>query len=255
MRLAPRHGETAPILYQECTVSTEEGRTWRELKAGTDSRLILRCPHCQGWGTPEREHLTGWQDAASAIDARQAAALHCPTCGAVWSEADRTAANLSARLLHKGQEIGPGGVITGTAQAATTFSLRFNAANNLLVPMARVAEEEFSAPRTTDPALAERKLRQFFWTIPSESESLTLSEVDAHAIAQRVADIPRGRVPSDTVRLVVAVDVGKWLCHWVAVAWRPGATPHVIEYGRLGGAFADDGRGAGHRHGIAAISG
>ncbi len=29
------------------------------------------------------------------------------------------------------------------------------------------------------------------------------------------------------------MDLGKWLCHWVAAAWQPDGTPHVVEYGRL----------------------
>jgi phage terminase large subunit GpA-like protein len=220
------------VVYQECTVSTEEGRTWKELKAGTDSRIILACPHCQRWATPEREHFTGWQEATSVMEARERGGLHCPLCGTIWSEADRKLANDSARLLHRGQDLDPDGKIVGAIAPSLTFFLRFTAANNLLVPMARVAEEEFNAPRTTDAALAERKLRQFWWTLPSESESLTLSEIDASAIAGRVVDIPRGRVPADATKITIGIDCGKWLHHWVAIAWRHGA-PHVIEYGRL----------------------
>jgi hypothetical protein len=48
-------------IYLECTVSTEEGRTWREYQQGTASRIMLRCPHCRDWVSPEREHLAGWK--------------------------------------------------------------------------------------------------------------------------------------------------------------------------------------------------
>ena len=30
----------------------------------------------------------------------------------------------------------------------------------------------------------------------------------------------------------MGVDIGKWLCHWVVVAWCPGAHGYVIDYGR-----------------------
>jgi hypothetical protein len=40
-------------------------------------------------------------------------------------------------------------------------------------------------------------------------------------------------VPSWCRRITVGIDVGKWLCHWTALAWGEHATPHVIEYGRL----------------------
>jgi phage terminase large subunit GpA-like protein len=36
-------------IYMECTVSTEQGRTWQEYKSGTMSRIALPCPHCGDW--------------------------------------------------------------------------------------------------------------------------------------------------------------------------------------------------------------
>lgn len=218
--------------YMECTVSTEEGRTWKEMKAGTDSRLILLCPHCDKRVTPEREHLTGWHDAKNVIEARDSARLACPSCGCEWSEDDRLKANISAMLIHRGQEVDEAGSLVGMMPKTLTLGFRFTAVNNMLVPMKRVAEEEWGAPRTTDPDLAERKLRQFYWTLPSEPDAVTTSEIDAAAITSRIVDIPRGRVPADAAKLTVGIDVGKWLCHWVAPAWR-GGSPHVVEYGRL----------------------
>jgi phage terminase large subunit GpA-like protein len=58
-------------IYMECTVSTEQGRTWQEYTQGTQSRIVLPCPHCKAWVSPEREHLTGWQGADSQAAARQ----------------------------------------------------------------------------------------------------------------------------------------------------------------------------------------
>jgi len=52
-------------VYMECTVSTEEGRTWQEYTHGTKSRIVLPCPHCDAWVSPEREQLVGWQEAGS----------------------------------------------------------------------------------------------------------------------------------------------------------------------------------------------
>jgi phage terminase large subunit GpA-like protein len=220
--------------YQECTVSTDTGRTWRELKDGTDSRIALPCPHCQAWVTPERQHLTGWHEAATVVEARENAHLACPACGATWTEDDRAAANRLGRLVHKGQEILPDGTIAGLLPKTLTLGFRFTAANNLLVSMPRVAEEEWSAPRRTEPDSAEKKLRQFYWTVPSEAESVTISEMDVAAICGRTdARAPRGRVPADATKLTIGIDVGKWLCHWVAVAWRSGGTPHVVDYGQL----------------------
>jgi phage terminase large subunit GpA-like protein len=225
-------GDRARI-YMECTVSTPEGRTWREIKSGTDSKIVLPCPHCNGWVTPEREQLTGWQDAQTVVEAGQQAALCCPSCGAIWTEAERITINTRARLVHRGQTIDAAGEVTGAPPGTHTLGFRWNAANNLLMSMSRVAEEEWEAPRTTDADSAEKKLRQFFWTLPSEAESVTLSEMDAMSITRRSIDAPRGRVPADAAEITIGIDIGKWLSHWVAVAWRPGGSPHVVEYGRL----------------------
>jgi phage terminase large subunit GpA-like protein len=220
-------------VYMECTTSTETGRTWRELKQGTNSKIIVPCPHCRNWVTPERDHLVGWQDAQDIITAGERAMLHCPSCGVGWTEPERTKANRMGRLIHREQKIADAGRIDGPLPKTNTLGFRFTAANNLLVTVAKVAQEEWSSPRNTDTALAEKKMRQFYWTLPSEAESVTLSEMNTAAITRRAIDIPRGRVPMGATHLTIGVDIGKWLCHWVAVAWLPGGTPHVVEYGRL----------------------
>ncbi|MEZ6073197.1 MAG: terminase gpA endonuclease subunit [Pirellulales bacterium] len=42
-----------------------------------------------------------------------------------------------------------------------------------------------------------------------------------------------GIVPKDTRQLTGGIDLGKRLAHWVLVAWGPGATGQVIDYGRI----------------------
>ena len=91
-------------IYMECTVSTEQGRTWQEYQQGTKSRIVLPCPHCKGWVTPEREHLVGWQGAETQAAARATGCFSCPACGEVWNEEDRSQANSASRLLHDGQD-------------------------------------------------------------------------------------------------------------------------------------------------------
>ncbi len=219
--------------YGECTLSTENGRTYKEIKAGTDSRLVLRCPHCHAFVTPEREHFRGWQDAATIIEAAEKAVLCCPACGVQWSEPDRAVANTACKLVHKGQDILPDGTVTGLLPRTDTLGFRFSCVNNLIVPMERVAKKEWSASRHTDPSLAERELRQFFWAIPVVPQDITEAHAVAVANAGRTIDVPRGRVPIDAAKITVGIDIGKWLCHWVAMAWKTDGTPHVLDYGVL----------------------
>ena len=92
-------------VYLECTVSTEQGRTWREYQQGTRSRIVLPCPGCNDWVAPEREHLTGWQGAENQASAKKSGAFSCPSCGEIWSSEQRAEANRRSRLLHEGQSV------------------------------------------------------------------------------------------------------------------------------------------------------
>jgi phage terminase large subunit GpA-like protein len=97
-------------IYMECTVSTETGRTWQEYTHGTRSRIVLPCPGCGKWVTPEREHLAGWQGARARRRPEEQAPLHarhaarrgarrigcrptsdagCCTGGRAWAKTDR----------------------------------------------------------------------------------------------------------------------------------------------------------------------
>jgi hypothetical protein len=205
--------------YMECTVSTEEGRTWRELKDGTDSAAST-CPvRTAGWVTPERKHLVGWHEAATSSKRGSRRPL-LPEMRRRLERGRSDRRQPRAEAGSQGPAIERDGTIVGMLPKTLTLGFRFTAANNLLVSMARVAEEEWSAPRRTDPDLAEKKLRQFYWTLPSEAESVTLSEIDVAAICGRVIDIPRGAFRPTPRKLTIGIDIGKWMCHWVLVAWR-----------------------------------
>lgn len=220
-----------PLVYGECTVSYDTGRIWREYNNGTRSRLAIRCPHCASFVSPCREHLTGWQNAADEITAGEKAALVCPACGAAWSEADRDAANRDVRLVHRGQEIDAAGNVTGELPRTRTLGFRWNAANNLLVGAADTAQEEWRSKQDPDEENAEKRLLQFVWALPHKPETVDLTQLDATIVASRVTLDKKGIVPSGYGGMTVGVDVGIWLCHWTASAWKDADTPHVVEYG------------------------
>jgi hypothetical protein len=241
-------GDRARV-YMECTVSTQDGRTHQEYTNGTASRIAIRCAHCRAYVTPEREHLIGWQDAKTVVEAGAKGRLTCPDCGAAWEEPERIKANLDCRLVHKGQTITVDGSIDGDAPPSDTLGFRWSAANNLLVKASVVAQEEWRATKDPDEDNADKKMRQFFWALPHKSKTTDLTTIDAHQIMARVSEDaagkvpmpPRGRVPTGAQRITVAIDLGKWCCHWTAIAWRPHASPHVVEYGRIDVATADFG--------------
>jgi len=220
-------------IYMECTVSTEQGRTWREYTQGTRSRIVLLCPCCQEWGSPEREQFTGWQGAATQADARTTGAFSCPTCGQMWSDTDREHANHNARLLHEGQTITREGEIQGDLPRTETLGFRWSAVNNLFLTSGDFAADEWRASRSTDEENAERELRQFVWSIPTAPTKWSEVTLECNELAGRIGDYPRGVVPEESLCITAAVDLGKYLAHWIVVAWHPEASGHVVDYGRI----------------------
>jgi phage terminase large subunit GpA-like protein len=225
-------GDRAKI-YLECTISTEEGRTWQEIKNGTDSRVAIQCPHCRHYVTPEREHLVGWKEGTDVLDAGEKTRVCCPDCGVLWDEKDRIAANQEPVLVHKGQSVDIHGRVTGAAPRTDTLGFRWNCLNNLLQPMTIVGQEEWRASRDSDEDNAEKRMRQFFWAMPHQGKSKDLSNLNAEMVARRSTPDIKGFVPAGATQITIGVDVGKWGCHWVAIAWKPGATPHIAQYGEF----------------------
>jgi phage terminase large subunit GpA-like protein len=220
-------------IYMECTVSTEQGRTWQEYRSGTCSRIALACPHCRAWVTPERENLIGWQDADTQAAARDKGAFFCPSCGEAWSQADCVSANAEARLLHAGQSIDEDGRVRGNPPMTETLGFRWSAANNLFLTSGDLAADEWRAARAPDEENAEREMRQFVWCLPVVPSKLDQTALETHELATRIIPLPRGVVPPAAARLTVGVDLGKYLLHWIAVAWSEDGGGHVVDYGRI----------------------
>lgn len=219
-------------IYMECTVSTEAGRTWQEYTHGTKSCIVLPCPHCQAWVSPEREHLVGWQEAGSQIEARNTGRFSCPACSESWTDEERITANRSGRLMHDGQTI-ENSEVAGPAPQTDTLGFRWSAVNNLFLSAGEIAGDEWRASRAADEENAERERRQFVWCLPVVPTKWTDAEIEVHELACRIADVPRGVVPATAQFLTAAMDLGKYLNHWVVVAWSPGPFAHVVDYGRI----------------------
>ncbi len=221
-------------IYAECTVSVEKGRTWREYKAGTESKLVLNCPHCKAWVYPERSNLVGWESGQSDMEAGKLSSYFCPSCAEAWSEDDRHKANGNAKLVHRGQDIDEAGKVVGDIPTTDTLGFRWSAVNNMFTSANFVGKQEWKASRATDEVNAEKELRQFYWALPHLPTASESTPLEHHQLVTRMLSGHRqGIVPAWAKFLTLGADLGKYLCHWTLVAWGDTATGHVVDYGRL----------------------
>jgi len=224
------YGDQARV-YLECTVSTEFGRTWQEYEDSSNSKIILQCPHCKFWSTPERDHFVGWDSGESEVAAGKLACFCCPKCGEVWSSAERRKANKNSKLIHKGEKFF-NGEIFGDPVSTSTLGFRWSAVNNNFLSTKMLGGKEWKKDKPEDDETAanlEKELRQFFWCLPyaaDEADELKLTDVTCRSLPT----FPRGTVPHDALEFAVAVDIRKRFGHWVALASRPNEQLHVCEF-------------------------
>ena len=105
--------------------------------------------------------------------------------------------------------------------------------SSLFLTAGEFAADEWRAGRSADEAHAERGMRQFVWCQPVAPSKWTETSLYSTELAERITELPRGVVPEGTQRLSAAMDLGKYLEHWIVVAWMPDAVCHIVDYGRI----------------------
>jgi len=220
-------------IYQECTVTHKKGRIWSDYALGTASRIVRPCPHCGDWVSPEREQLTGWVDAESIEEAREKSTWRCPSCGNPWTDDQRRAANASATIVHRGQEITPAGEIVGVAAETDTLGFRWSAIDNHFLDAGDIGADEWKRARQSDLQAGERYMLQFMYATPIEIDIVDSAELSITAIAQRQRPEGRGVVPPDFRVVTVGADISKYRIYWIALAWSADARCHVLDYDQI----------------------
>jgi len=218
-------------VYLECTVSIEKGRIWQEYTGGSRSRLLRPCAYCFEWVCPEREHLRGWQDGRDSEEAGDLAHFVCPSCDHDWTEDDRRASAEFVRLVHGDQTISKDGTVHGEMPRTQTFGFRWSAIDNPFAAVSDLGAEEWRAMKSRNPENAEKKQRQFVWTLPYIPPEIDLTPIDAEQIEERATGLKKGIVPTDATHITIGIDTGKRTLHWTAIAFTP-AGSRIIDYGK-----------------------
>lgn len=195
----------------------------------SNSRIVAPCPFCGEWISPEREHLGGWEDAKTEIEAAENAMFFCPECGEGINDEQRIEAVGRSVIVHGNHAI-------GELPETRRLWFRWSAWHNLFNSIGSLAVDEWKAAQFEDGSPekenAEKKQCQFVWAVPYEPDPFDAVEVDPAKIVKRRADqLPRGLLPADTTHVAVGVDLRRVEGHFYVMAGRADGTVHTPSYG------------------------
>jgi phage terminase large subunit GpA-like protein len=221
-------------VYLECTASIEEGRIWQEYLSGTHCRVIKECPYCSAWVTPEREHITGWQDCANEKEVLTKALFICPACQHPLTVTDRVDMVQNCRAEVENPY-------------SLTFSIRWNAFDNLFWTPAEIGLDEWRAAHKPEHHKddAQKVQMQFKWAmaLPAETEEDIEPVVDLQNLpALEDATLRQGVIPSWAEYLTIGMDVHAKLLYWALAAWAKDGTSHIVDYGRIENPYKQHGQ-------------
>lgn len=209
----------------------------------TNSCIVKPCVHCGEWVAPGREHLRGWQETKSVIEAAEKAFWICPTCGEKISDEQRRTMNADSQLLHGEQKIDNRGEVIGDDPQTDTLFFHYSQFDNQLLDAADIAPEEWRAAQlsegTQDHEDAEKRLCQQTWARPFKSKLAEAEPLKPEIVRKRTDTWPRNILPPDTKHLVIAGDCGKWKGWWAAFAARENGVIHVPAYGAFDVCMSD----------------
>lgn len=211
--------------YEECTVTTEDGRIWTEVQKGTNTQLYKQCVHCREPVLPDRCDLRGIEDAPDVIAAGETGQFHCPKCERPWTESERRQMVRWDRMIpvHRGQQIklrGDGyALVEGELPRVESLSIHWNAFDNLFWKTRSIAKKEWLALFDSDSDNLEIKREQFAWARPRAKKEFDLVPLTIAEVYGRGFDTGIGRVPPLTKWVTRQVDLRGTQLHFCTRNW------------------------------------
>jgi len=231
------YGDTAYI-YEECTMTTVDGRINQQLLAGTNTTPMSKCPHCETFVRITRKDLVGIEDCKSTVEARESGTFICPECEEILDVEDRREMQGNALPVSEGQsvEIDSDGVpsVVGDVKLTEVMSFYWNAWDNRFWTTERLSAREWMTLYGNDLEDEDKQAKQKRWTEPVSALAIDVSSLSMEIMIKRQTDLPARMVPPGTKWVSQGVDVRETQLHFVVRAW-------TCEDGKLVGHMIDVG--------------
>lgn len=188
----------------------------------TKSRLGHLCPHCGVRVVPGIEHFN--------VDR---AAIVCPACGVLWSEADRHKARNAGEYVHAK----PDAEVFGILYTALDYFWEYaDPATGVIKPVMQQLAIEHKAALASkdrgDPSPWNTYLRKQ-WCMPESADDAEVPATIDLEQAARATKSPyiRGEIPKGSAVVTIGADTGKRDGWELALSMSPDLSWHVVDWG------------------------
>ncbi|MFZ8887729.1 MAG: terminase gpA endonuclease subunit, partial [Steroidobacteraceae bacterium] len=217
-----------------------ESPIWRLWQEGTRHHWAWPCRSCADYFIPRFKQLR-WPKTASPAQAKQAATLECPRCGAQHVETDKVWMNARGAMVAPGQQVmlkDDAAHVTGAPADSATLSMWTSGLCSPFVTWGQRAETYLTALQSGDHGRIQTAMNAGF----GECHAMTASGdvPDWQEILEPRQPYRPGDVPAGGLRLVMGVDVQKFSLVYVIRAFGARGTSWLIDHGELYGPTEDD---------------
>ena len=217
-----------------------ESPIWKLWQEGTRHHWAWPCRSCAAYFIPRFKQLR-WPKTASPAQAKQAATLECPRCGAQHVETDKLWMNARGAMVAPGQQVtlkDDAAHVTGAPADSATLSMWTSGLCSPFVTWGQRAETYLTALHSGDHGRIQTAMNAGF----GECHAMTASGdvPDWQEILERRQPYRPGDVPAGGLRLVMGVDVQKFSLVYVIRAFGARGTSWLIDNGQLYGPTEDD---------------
>ncbi|HSG20904.1 MAG TPA: terminase gpA endonuclease subunit, partial [Burkholderiaceae bacterium] len=217
-----------------------ESPIWKLWQEGTRHHWAWPCRSCAAYFIPRFKQLR-WPKTASPAQAKQAATLECPRCGAQHLETDKVWMNARGAMVAPGQSVelrDDAAHVTGAPADSATLSMWTSGLCSPFVTWGQRAETYLTALHSGDHGRIQTAMNAGF----GECHAMTASGdvPDWQEILERRQPYRPGDVPAGGLRLVMGVDVQKFSLVYVIRAFGARGTSWLIDNGQLYGPTEDD---------------